>query len=996
MRKICALTVVLLGVITSAQAQVLGEPIVVWDFANGITPDWQTGINSTTDLARWEYRGPNTIPDITVGARGSCSLVAQPIPSVTQSNGFIIFDGNYWDDPGNACVGNVGSGTDPGPHTTWIITPSVDLSATNGAVLTFQQQYRTYQAFTRVDITTDEGNNWTTIISNPYGTQSPQVAWASADISTLVAGQSNVRFRFYYSGFYYWWLLDDITVYEPNDNDLMISNVRYTNHNELNFEAPFIDLEYDQYPIPYISEFNFGATATNVGYNPQTNAYLNIRIVQDGETEIYNDNTPDALVDPEEIQNLLMPEIFTNPAEIGDYEIYFEVIQDQEDETPWNNVDSLDYSITNFAFARDEGPMETSYAPNNFYDTYRMEAGTFYEAMASGMACHSLQVAVAQGTALNSEIYGVIYNQSFTDTIAYTETYTINQANLNSVGDEKMITLHFTEPVILQDDSVYFAAISQVDSTQAFVIARSGNALGESALVRFPSVNATFISLKFPMVRMNIFPANATTGCTDPEATNYTSGVTEDGSCIYVGCSDPSADNYNPMVNFDDDSCIVGGCFDPDAENYNPDADYDNGTCNYPGCTDPTAVNYEEQFNIEDGSCIYLQTNLQVSTLSGCAPYTIRIENLNEFVANSSCSFLLNGDPINQNCESEFEYTINTPGEYELNYTFYVNSAVADTTVQITVFELPSAPQLFYDATNYEVICSNCGSNDYQWYFGSTPTGVSNISQSIFFQDNYQNGYYYADVIDSNGCFASSSGLLVVQPRFITNVTEACLPLSLTAYNLSDELPGTTYTIDFGDGTPPANFTTEMSHTYTNALSYDIVVTAQFNTTSGSYQIPVQVNPVIIPNLVHNSATDEVSCMNSNLFEELIWNIDGNIQNGEGPFPDNGINYSVTGITADGCSGSAVIVLTGLEETPTFDSQIYPVPASDQLFIKISSEGNFDLKVFDLTGRLMLTRSLNGSGTLNTVDTSELKPGVYLVEMTNGKLTSSSTIQILK
>jgi hypothetical protein len=44
----------------------------------------------------------------------------------------------------------------------------------------------------------------------------------------------------------------------------------------------------------------------------------------------------------------------------------------------------------------------------------------------------------------------------------------------------------------------------------------------------------------------------------------------------------------------------------------------------------------------------------------------------------------------------------------------------------------------------------------------------------------------------------------------------------------------------------------------------------------------------------------------------------------------------------------------------------------------------------------MLTRSLNGSGTLNTVDTSELKPGVYLVEMTNGKLTSSSTIQILK
>ncbi|MBL0316305.1 MAG: hypothetical protein IPP69_11175 [Flavobacteriales bacterium] len=167
MRKICVMLFLLSGLVSRMTAQVLGEPFIVWDFADGIPSDWQSGINSTTDLAHWEYRGPSTVPDHTVGARGTCSGVAVPIPSQTQSNGFVIFDGNYWDDSGTACGGAIGSGIDPGPHTTWLITPAVDLTSLTGAVLTFQQQYRSYQATTRVDISTDEGNNWTTILEKP-------------------------------------------------------------------------------------------------------------------------------------------------------------------------------------------------------------------------------------------------------------------------------------------------------------------------------------------------------------------------------------------------------------------------------------------------------------------------------------------------------------------------------------------------------------------------------------------------------------------------------------------------------------------------------------------------------------------------------------------------------------------------------------------------------------------------------------------------------------
>ncbi len=996
MRKICVMLFLLSGLVSKMTAQVLGEPFIVWDFADGIPSDWQSGINSTTDLAHWEYRGPSTVPDHTVGARGTCSGVAVPIPSQTQSNGFVIFDGNYWDDSGTACGGAIGSGIDPGPHTTWLITPAVDLTSLTGAVLTFQQQYRSYQATTRVDISTDEGNNWTTILENPYGAQSASAVWASVDISSYIVDQPNVRFRFYYSGFYYWWILDDITIYEPNDNDLMMSTVRYTNHNEFNFEDPYIDLEYDQYPIPYIPDFNFGAAATNVGYNPQTNTYLNVRIIQDGLTETYNQNTATALVNPGEVQNLLMPTSYQNPATIGDYTVYFTTEQDQEDETPWNNIDSLDYSITSHTFARDEGPMETSYGAQGVYIGYRMEAGTFYQAFASSQSCHSLQVGLAEGTALNSGIYGIIYNEAMDDTIAFTDTVLVNAAFLNGVGDENLFTLPFPEPVELMQDSVYFVAVSQADSTQTFVIARSGNALAESALIRFPSINATFISPKIPMVRMNIFPSNALTGCTDDSAINFDpTATTEDGSCLYSGCSDEAADNYDPQANYDDDSCVIGGCFDPLAANYNPEADYNNGSCLYPGCTDSTAVNYDPQFNLENGTCQYLSTHLEVATLSGCYPYTIHVSNLNDFVENSNCSFTLNSDVINEICSTDFEYTIETPGTYELTYTFMVNNAVADTTISIVVFDHPQIPVLNYDATGYQVNCINCSTGHYEWYHEGEETGTVDGPQNIFFNDYYQNGLYSILVTDENGCQTGSEEILVIQPFFMTNVTEACTPLTVTANNLSDFYAGTDYIIDFGDGSGSASFNGPANHTYTTASEFDIVVTATNGAVSGSYSIPVQVNPVILPVLVHNSADDVVECSNCNLFEDIVWNIDGVTETGPGPFPDTGNSYGIIAITPDGCSGSGIIVLTGLSEGQDINMSIYPVPANDQIYINISEAGMWKISIIDVLGQIISESQLAGGEVVHQIDTGTYSDGWYSLVISNGQRQTSHAIQIL-
>ena len=76
------------------------------DFANGIPATW------TNSTAPWVYRGPSTNPGVTVGSQGAYSGISSgnssPIASSTASNGFIIFDSDYYDN--NGVPGNMGSG----------------------------------------------------------------------------------------------------------------------------------------------------------------------------------------------------------------------------------------------------------------------------------------------------------------------------------------------------------------------------------------------------------------------------------------------------------------------------------------------------------------------------------------------------------------------------------------------------------------------------------------------------------------------------------------------------------------------------------------------------------------------------------------------------------------------------------------------------------------------------------------------------------------------
>lgn len=600
-RILLAVLVILMG--NTLSAQVLGTTLYNWDFNNGFPSGFQLG--SANPIARWEYRGPNTNPNNTVASRGSCGSGTLPIASETASNGFVIFDSNYWDNDANPCAASFfGTGQAPAPHNAWFITAPINLTNTTGAVLTFQQQIRIYQATTKVQISIDGGITWSDILTNT-AFSSPQAEWKTVNISATAVGQSDVRFKFIFTGTYYHWMIDDITVYRPSVNDIMMSSTAYTQYGNPVLDA-FEDLEYDQYPSIMIPPFNFSAKATNVGSAAQTGVNLNVKVFNPLNAQIANQTSGTISMNPGQISTLNAGGPYTPPALNGDYNIVYTINQSQTDETPLNNKDTLDFTISPFTYARDEGPMADVFTPAAIYQNQRLEIGNLFQPRSTGLRFPSMSVAVGPGTEPGTVIRGYVYDQNIDTLLAVTAPYTVNLADINQVGEEKLITLYLETPMTLVQDSLLMVMVGNESGDQPLRVCRSGSSPDYTSFVTYPDVNGLFYLLKTPVVRMNIFNVGVIPGCTNSTAMNYNPAATlNDGSCDFPGCTIEGADNYNPNANYDNGTCIYYGCMDPEAFNYFPYATNDDGSCVYAGCTDPNAPNFDPIATVEDGSCIY-------------------------------------------------------------------------------------------------------------------------------------------------------------------------------------------------------------------------------------------------------------------------------------------------------------------------------------------------------------------------------------------------------
>jgi hypothetical protein len=85
--------------------------------------------------------------------------------------------------------------------------------------------------------------------------------------------------------------------------------------------------------------------------------------------------------------------------------------------------------------------------------------------------------------------------------------------------------------------------------------------------------------------------------------------------------------------------------------------------------------------------------------------------------------------------------------------------------------------------------------------------------------------------------------------------------------------------------------------------------------------------------------------------------------------------------------------IASIEETQGLSVSVYPNPANDLINIKSTlSEGN--ITIFDMTGKLLINQQF--SGAMNSINTSELKNGIYNLTISNGEKTSSEKLIIQK
>lgn len=490
-----------------------GNRDVIWmeDFSNGINSGWQN--TEQGSVASWEFRGPLTNPNVEVGTRGSClpeGVLGDPIASSSWQNGFVIFDSNWWDNPDNPCTpDNFGIGPAPGPHLATLTSPSIDLANFTAVALTFNQYLKIYNGETRVEISIN-GGPWSVVfvnpsIPNPTLTDDQQYI----QISSLAAGQSDVKFRFVFDGLYYFWMLDDIAIVETFSNDLAIRNSTYGDYDLFDLSHPtgYEFLEYSKYPDEMAPQLKFSTQADNLGSFDQTNCRLNVEIIDVSDNVVYSGQSTEGFTIGSGSSMELRSGNYQMPTDLGSYRVAFDTSQDSVEEFEFNNRDTMAFNINDVQYARDHYFTSAVYLGSPEYASTQYEVGNVFLVTADNLSCHSISVGVGIGSTTPASIYGALYSFDWSATppatlIATTQSVELTPEMINSFGDQIMTNLTFATPVPVSAGTVYFVAAGCQEGPDYFVCAMSGDAEEFTAVTRFFPQDWYYLD-RIPMVRMN-------------------------------------------------------------------------------------------------------------------------------------------------------------------------------------------------------------------------------------------------------------------------------------------------------------------------------------------------------------------------------------------------------------------------------------------------------------------------------------------------------------
>jgi hypothetical protein len=419
------------------------------DFSEGLN-DWELGTNEPQCPWTWHPKGwiDNQFPP---------QQDYLSICSHTPENGAAILNATFCAPMGI-------------PTTAHLISPSIDLSSVDEdcelSLRFFQQVEIGNTPNLSVPITglswSVDGEMWTDPLDvNPLiGFQEIICNEKRIPLPVTLIGETDVRFRFTFSGFTFYWAIDDVRVVQNEANDLGLKE---------NFYA--IAPNY-QTPKSQVDEFGLLVDFKNYGKNLEEEVTVTARIF-DGQNQdlIYEDFLN---YDTVESLQLIENELFTNlvqmPDEPGLYYGNYEVNSPVTDENLANNTLDWEFEITDSIFAKDRG-YHATFAPVGPL-AYEM-GNCFY--IPNGDGFHATKITFAMLT--RSNFFGAILNinlykwniSSPLDSVAEVSELELigTQTHINtetSLGIKEitstLIPLNDEDEVWLEDDSYYLATIN--------------------------------------------------------------------------------------------------------------------------------------------------------------------------------------------------------------------------------------------------------------------------------------------------------------------------------------------------------------------------------------------------------------------------------------------------------------------------------------------------------------------------------------------------------
>lgn len=311
------------------------------------------------------------------------------LESPSRDNGIMMIDADRFNS--TATVGNTEPPTD---HTLTnsfaasLISPPFDLTGVTAAELSYWHSSRFCCAVDdyalSVEFSIDNGDSWIPFDGYTdyaqFDGESTQINIVISDILQDATDLTECRIKFFWNGLqsHYFWMIDDVAIISPPENDLAAIRGWYGDHHkysesvfsedsEVDAVGYYNSFEYLMTPDHYYENrpLKFALAVKNNGTETQTGVKMIVTTVApDGSDGPTWDDGETVSIDPGQTDTLIMPEKFlteiTPTLEAGNYTFNYEVVQNEIDERPNDNTGIV--RGTNIS-------VETE--ANNYYTTYR-------------------------------------------------------------------------------------------------------------------------------------------------------------------------------------------------------------------------------------------------------------------------------------------------------------------------------------------------------------------------------------------------------------------------------------------------------------------------------------------------------------------------------------------------------------------------------------------------------------------------------------------------